>query len=173
MTAPTAGPGAWPTIAAAMAGALDAYAAIVEQVLAGLVVESEAWRPMLVRGDATDWLGRVDALDLVGVEVAGSSMSDATVSPTARQLHRVMLQLSAVCFRETEDQAETDRLAFAVLDAIDGHVRRTDPDLGHAVQWARITSTSAASAPTKVGAYQGRATGITATVECAVIVTNR
>ena len=81
-----------------------------------------------------------------------------------------MLALTVVAFRVTEDVGETLSRAWGLLALVDQHVRSTDPTLGGAVLWARVTSTDAGSAPRKAsGGYSGRVSMVEATVECGVI----
>lgn len=172
----TGGPATYPTVAA---GALDARAALqtaATTACAALADLPGIGRPKVVHGQAFDYLGRVPESDIVGVEIASTDNADGSnsVGPGRREQHDVDLELTVCAFRVTTDSAETEGRAWAILAAIDEHVRRNDPDLGHAVVWARVTSSSAASAEKKANdGYSGRATGVTATVKCRVIAAIR
>lgn len=167
------GPGTWPTVAAAVVGALDALTTAVHAVV-DTMHDDEANVPVVVPGAALDSLGWVPGMDIVGIEPASTARDAGTMSPTRREQHTIRLDLSVCAFRVTTDESETTRRAWAILAAIDEHIRRADPDLGHEVLWAGITTTTTASGEAKVNDhYSGRASVVLATIECGVIVAVR
>ena len=127
--------------------------------------------PVVARGrDLEPGVVIVDGDDIVGVDLTGSALTTGTVASSRREQHTVKLALTVVAFRVTEDVGETLSRAWGLLALVDQHVRSTDPTLGGAVLWARVTSTDAGSAPRKAsGGYSGRVSMVEATVECGVI----
>lgn len=169
MATPARGLGTYATVAEAAAAAAVALRAAIGVALTG-VDDEEANAPAVVVGDALDAPGIRAGDDVVGVELAGSALSSGVIVSSRREQHTVRLMLTVYSVRITEDAGETEARAWGLLGLIDQHVRTTDPTLGNAVLWARVTGTDAGSAVKKTSdGYSGRASMVEATVECGVI----
>lgn len=169
MAPPARGLGTYATVAEGAAAAAVALRAVIAVALDG-VDDPEANAPVIVVGDALDAPGIRAGDDVVGVELMGSALATGVVTSSRREQHTVKLALTVYAFRVTEDAGETEARAWGLLSLIDQHVRTTDPTLGSAVLWARVTGTDAGSATKKTSeGYSGRASMVEATVECGVI----
>jgi hypothetical protein len=172
------GRGTYKSIAAAAAGAASAYQAAARRALAGENVDGIG-KPEVVDTDPFELLGVHPSWDLVGVEVDGTDVVSGTATSLMREQHTVRLAVTYLVFRRTDVQADTIERAFDLFTLVDRYVRETAPELvdpdapgEYPVVWARVRSSAMASAKTEVAdGYAGRATGIVATVECAVFVT--
>ena len=158
----TTGVGMYPSIGAATAAVKTALHAAVLAALAddpdGVdVAFGFVWPPPHL------W-------DIVAVTSTRTTPGDGTVSPNRRRQMTVYQDLSILSFRVTDDEMVVHDRAYAVLAAIDEHLRE-EPTLGGAVLWVLSDDVASDGATTTEDAGYGRVCEIAVTYAAQIIVT--